>query len=242
LLCLALGAALLAAASPATAKKAIPGSVSLNQDPVFSGKITASKACRSKRTVTLIDNTNGGKIAQTKSAPDGTYAITAPAQAPNFNNSYAGTAYARVAKKAAKGRKKALCKPLKSPPRLVGEADVNVGIDWGACTAGTCTYQFTVTNLGPGVSYNPGGAPSIQAFPHQTVPSVGAFPATCGPGTVPPSVFCRPAEIAVGAALKFTLSFGPCNPPSHSISVSFEGYTHDPVQANNRASLTTPCP
>jgi hypothetical protein len=126
-------AAVSVAAPGALADKSSKSSINLHLGPGFAGTVKASKACRAKRVVKIIDAATGARLAKLKTNSKGRF------HAPS---SFSGRAYARLPKKGD-------CKKARSAEVDIGRADLGL-----RATVITSTFTIVATNLGPSDAHN----------------------------------------------------------------------------------------
>ena len=219
------------ALASAKGKPKTKASVTLNQDPVFSGQVASAKPCMSNRAVELI--APGGTVvgmARTNSA--GRFFAA---------SSFHGRAYATVdkASRRNKGGKKVRCGASRSGERVLGEADVIFGIFGINPVAGmprVWAYALRVRNQGPGAAANVVVSAQTDT---DGGPFVSSVPAICG--GLGNAANCAVGTLSPGASVEITVRFGPC-----SGDFAFGAYattsTFDPDSSWNGDAEAVNCP
>lgn len=201
------------------AKKATKeATVRLDAGVGISGRVKSrTRACKSKRTVRVIDALTGARLARVKTNPKGRFRI---------KGRYAGKGYASIGKKRVRGKR---CKRARSPVVPLGTADLVV-----VMTSDPNAFHITITNNGPddatGVILTAGQTAYIYPEP--------ANPPSCRLGTnVDDAGTCTIASIPSGTATSVNVRQTCLAPAVVDVSAAVRSDAIDPVPTNNTAAF-----
>lgn len=238
---MAAGALLFLAVQPAAGQKGGKvKSIELNQDQAFSGRLAASKPCRAKRRIQLLNAASGEVVAKARTSKKGRF---------SGPSDYHGPARAKAKKKTVftDDGSQVFCKPGRSGVLTVAEADLRLALEVVGIGQTFPEVHVQVDNFGPSTASNVLiGTVSNLAFvppatdfvgnPRNNCPASGGF-LTCTvgnlsfPGSGSPNVFF--VRIPVQQ----------CSTEFLQVSASVITTTFDPNPSNNvPLTRTVQCP